>query len=125
MMTKHVHVVAITTSSVYETTGELAQYLRSLEDSHPELTNPILDKHNTLKLEGKMLSSELQVTSEGFTVSRIFSSLNESVLFDEWYKNNEASITSLCAATGWTFESTNIFPITDERWAEIEATLTN
>ena len=117
---KYVHVTAFISQTLYATQLEVEQLVRSKQVEHANAFNLIINKHNELKQQSKLLSRELNKTSEGAKVSRIFNSLSDALEFDAWYKNNMAAFNDLHVALGWTLETMNVITITDERWSEIE-----
>jgi len=125
---KYIHVVKVTTgNTVFNSSGDLQTFLNTLQQQ-PSVANAvslIQDKQHELTITNDLLSYSVEQDETGFKTSRVFASEEACNLFDNWYTNNRNTLQTIFDGTDCTIDTTNIVYITDQRWAEIEATLDN
>ena len=125
-MSKHVHVIEVSTGQHnFATNADLFSFLDSFKDVYPSYYNPLEAKISSMRQEGSLLSSKIELVApfeNVFRSSKVFTTIQKAVEYNDWIIEGDGFIhfSYICDGLGWSVNNTQFVVITEERWNEIQ-----
>lgn len=125
-MSKHVHVIEVNTGQHnFTTNNDLSVFLDSFKDVYPSQYNTILGKIDSMRQEGSLLSSKIEIFlpyENVFKSSKIFNTIEKAVEYNDWILEGDGHLafSYICDGLGWALSNTTFVVISEERWNEIQ-----